>query len=81
MLIGVGVKAFDYYSTAGNNYAKPLLGIQVPIVVGIGGLIVGVVLMFAAWPFFPRFFQRRGGEAVDPAVLAGERRPVPVVPE
>jgi amino acid transporter len=81
MLIGVGVKAFDYYSTAGNNYAKPLLGIQVPIVVGIGGLIVGVILMFAAWPFFPQFFQRRAGEAVDPAVLAGERRPAPVVPE
>src|SRR5204863_2505530 len=27
MLFGVAVKAFDYYSTAGNNYSKPLFGI------------------------------------------------------
>ena len=53
----VGVKAYGYYSTAGNNYSKPLLGIQTPIFVGIGGLILGVVLMFASWPFFPEFFQ------------------------
>ncbi len=74
MLIGIGVKAFDYYSTAGNNYSKALLGIQTPILVGIGGLLVGVILMFASWPFFPQFFQRRGGEAADPAVLAGDVR-------
>jgi amino acid transporter len=72
MLLGVAIKAFDYYSTAGNNYSKPLAGIQTPIVVGIGGLIVGVVLMFASWPFFPGFFHRRWGEAADPEVLASD---------
>src|SRR5947209_2542571 len=72
MLFGIGVKAFDYYSTAGNNYSKPLAGIQTPIVVGIGGLIVGVILMLASWPLFPAFFRRRPGEAADPAVLAGD---------
>jgi hypothetical protein len=30
--------------------------------------------MFAAWPFFPEFFRRRGGEAVDPKVLAEDSR-------
>ena len=53
MMMGyVAIKAYGYYSTAGNNYSKPLAGIQTPILVGIGGLILGVVLMFASWPFF-----------------------------
>jgi amino acid transporter len=70
MLFGIAYKAYDYYSTAGNNYAKPLFGIQVPIVVGIGGLILGVILMFASWPFFTSFFHRRWGEAADSNMLA-----------
>jgi amino acid transporter len=69
-LFGIAVKAYSYYSTAGNNYAKPLLGIQVPIVVGIGGLILGVILMFASWPFYAKFFHRRWGETADPKLLA-----------
>lgn len=81
MMAYVAVKAYSYYNTAGNNYAKPLAGIQIPILVGIGGLIVGVVLMFAAWPFYPRFFARRWFEAADPEVLeadAAHGRPVAV---
>jgi amino acid transporter len=69
MMAYIGIKAFGYYNTAGNNYSHPLLGIQTPILVGVGGLIVGIVLMFAAWPFFPRFFRRRWLESADPAVL------------
>ena len=65
----VAIKAYSYYNTAGNNYSKPIDGIQTPIFVGIGGLILGVVLMFAAWPFFRGFFGRRGLEAADPAIL------------
>ena len=72
MMAYVAIKAYGYYSTAGNNYSKPLLGIQTPIVVGIGGLILGVVLMFAAWPFFPKFFGRRWLEAADPEVLVAD---------
>ena len=68
----VGVKAFSYYNTAGNNYSKALLGIQTPILVGIGGLILGVILMFASWPFFPEFFARRWFETADPAVLEAD---------
>jgi amino acid transporter len=74
MMAYVAVKAFSYYNTAGNNYSKPFLGIQTPIVVGIGGLILGVVLMFASWPFFTGFFSRKPFEAADPNVLAPARR-------
>jgi amino acid transporter len=72
MMAYIGVKAYSYYSTAGNNYSKPLIGIQTPILVGIGGLILGIVLMFASWPFFTGYFSRRWFEAVDPALLDEE---------
>jgi amino acid transporter len=72
MLFGIAVKAYTYYSTAGNNYSKPLAGIQTPIVVGIGGLILGLILMFASWPFFSEYFRRRWGEPADPAVLTAD---------
>ncbi len=68
----VAIKAFGYYNTAGNNYSKPLAGIETPIVIGVGGLILGVILMFASWPFFPEFFRRRGGEAADPDILVAD---------
>ena len=78
----VAVKAYSYYNTAGNNYSKPFLGIQVPIFVGIGGLILGVVLMFASWPFFSGYFSRRWWQAADPAVLEADaaHRAEPLVP-
>ncbi|MBV9802771.1 MAG: APC family permease [Solirubrobacterales bacterium] len=72
----VGVKAFGYYNTAGNNYSHALAGIQTPILVGVGGLILGVVLMFASWPFFRGYFSRTWWEAADPAVLEADVRHV-----
>jgi hypothetical protein len=72
MMAYAAIKAYAYYNTAGNNYSHPLLGIQTPILVGIGGLIVGIVLMFASWPFFPEFFGRRWFETADPTVLAAD---------
>jgi amino acid transporter len=68
----IGVRAYQYYNTAGNNYSHALLGIQTPILVGIGGLILGIVLMFASWPFFKGYFSRKPFEAVDPALLDAE---------
>jgi amino acid transporter len=78
----VGIKAFSYYNTAGNNYAKPILGIQVPIFVGVGGLILGVILMFASWPFFSGYFSRRWWQTADPAVLVADaaHEPEPLMP-
>jgi amino acid transporter len=72
MMAYIAIKAFTYYNTAGNNYSKPFLSIQTPIFVGIGGLILGIILMFASWPFFPKFFSRRWLEAADPEVLAAD---------
>jgi hypothetical protein len=69
MMAFVGVKAYSYYDTAGNNYSTPLGGIQTPILVGVGGLILGVVLMLACWPFLPDYFRRRP-EHANPEVLA-----------
>jgi amino acid transporter len=72
MMAYVAVKAYSYYSTAGNNYSKPLAGVETPIVVGIGGLILGIILMLASWPFFTEYFGRRWGESADPEVLAAD---------
>ena len=50
------------------------VGIQTPILVGVGGLILGIVLMFASWPFFRGYFSRSWLEAADPAVLEADAR-------
>jgi amino acid transporter len=77
----VAIKAYSYYNTAGNNYAKPILGIQVPIFVGVGGLILGIILMFASWPFFKGYFSRRWWESADPKVLEEDAGKTPWRPE
>jgi amino acid transporter len=63
MLAFVFVRAYIDYGTKGYdadfNYTPPLLGIEVPIIIGIGGLLFGIVLMlFAMGPSRP-FFRRR----------------------
>ncbi len=82
----IGIRAYQYYNTAGNNYSNPFLGIQVPIFVGVGGLVLGVILMFASWPFFRTFFSRRWFEAADPEVLVldaahSAQKPLPGEPD
>jgi amino acid transporter len=83
MMVYVAIKAYGYYNTAGNNYSKPIAGIETPIFVGIGGLVLGVILMFASWPFFPAFFRRKWFAAADPRVLEDDAtyKPTPVVPD
>ena len=51
------VKAAHDYSKAGANYSAPFLGVQVPIVIGIGGLLLGLVFMVAQWIFMPDVLQ------------------------
>ena len=46
-----------------------VLGVQLPIVIGIGGLLLGVVALIAQWIFMPEFFRRKP-EVVDASVLA-----------
>ncbi|MEA2394639.1 MAG: hypothetical protein QOJ82_2530 [Solirubrobacteraceae bacterium] len=56
-------RAYIDYGTKGYaddfNYTKPWHGIEVPIIIGIGGMLLGVVLMVFAWVAYPRFFRRR----------------------
>jgi amino acid transporter len=83
MMAYVAIKAYSYYNTAGNNYSKPVAGIETPIFVGIGGLILGIILMFASWPFFPAFFRRPWFGTADPRVLEDDAtyRAHPVAPD
>jgi amino acid transporter len=63
MLAFVFIRAYIDYGTKGYaqdyNYTPPWLGIEVPIIIGIGGLLLGIVLMVWAWIAYPRFFKRR----------------------
>ncbi len=59
LMAGIFVKAFHDYSQKGFNYSEPVAGIQVPIAIGIGSLLLGVVLMVLAWVTMPEFFKRK----------------------
>src|SRR3954465_5406838 len=72
MLAFVFVRAYIDYGTKGYdedfNYTPPLLGIEVPIIIGIGGLLLGVVLMLWAMGAHRAFFGRKL-EVADPRAL------------
>ncbi|MGB2711431.1 MAG: APC family permease [Conexibacter sp.] len=70
MLAYIFGKAFHDYSQEGFNYSPPFLGIEVPIVIGIGGLLLGVVAMlFAMVPYRDFFRQRPYIQAAEPGLL------------
>jgi amino acid transporter len=75
IMAGVFVKALVDYSKAGANYAKPIAGIEVPIAIGIGSLLLGVVLMFFAMVRYRDFFRRRP-EVSPPGLLEGRAAPL-----
>jgi amino acid transporter len=64
----VFVKSFITVNKAGYNYSPPLLGIQLPIVIGIGGLLLGLVFMVIQWIYMPDFFKRKL-QTANPAIL------------
>ena len=75
-------KAIDEYRQPDQSYSgNELFGIAVPVVLGVGLLILGVLLMLV-WRVTAgaRFFARRR-EVVDPDVAAGRRAGVAAVPE
>jgi amino acid transporter len=69
MLFGVFIKALIDYSDPAKTSTAGVAGIGAPVVIGVGGLLVGVVFMFIAWAKYRDFFRRRP-EVVDPEVLA-----------
>jgi amino acid transporter len=62
------VKDFITVGTPGYNLTPPIAGIQTPLVIGIGGLLLGFVFMVAQWIFMPDFFKRKL-QTADPAIL------------
>jgi amino acid transporter len=55
----VFVKAFIEESKSGYNYSNPLFGIQIPIVIGIGGLLLGIPLMLILSLKLRPYFRRK----------------------
>ena len=74
MLLGIFIKAFHDYSKSGANYAKPLLGIQIPILIGVGSLLLGVIVMVFAWAKYRDFFRRRPEAAIEGTLEAPVER-------
>ena len=70
MLFGVAGYAADYYGHAENVSSKPILGVTLPLWMGIGGMLVGVVLMLmlVSRPVFSEFFSRKT-EVVKPGLF------------
>jgi amino acid transporter len=75
-------KSIDEYRQVEQSYTgSEVFGIAVPVVLGLGLLLLGVALM-ALWRLsgHPAFFGRRA-ETVDPEVAAGRKVGVAAVPE
>jgi len=77
MLFGIGVKAAFYYGHAENVSSKPILGITLPLWMGIGGMVLGGIVMLASRPYFKEFFSRKT-ETAPPDLL--EQPPPTIVP-
>ncbi|HEY7396909.1 MAG TPA: APC family permease [Gaiellaceae bacterium] len=70
VMAAIFVKAFHDYSQPDAGYAKPLFGIQIPIVIGIGSLLLGIPLMILCAVKFREFFSRKPEVAPDGALDA-----------
>jgi amino acid transporter len=68
MLFGVFAKAMIFYGHEANVESPPILGITLPIWMGIGGLLLGLVLMLVSRFFFRQFFARKT-ETAPPGLL------------
>jgi amino acid transporter len=77
MLFGVGIRGAVYYGHKANVSSKPILGITLPLWIGIGGMVLGGVIMIASRPYFREFFSRKW-ETAPPGIL--DRPPAPVLP-
>jgi amino acid transporter len=63
MLFGVGIKAAFYYGESKNVESAPLhifgASVTLPLLMGIGGMILGGIIMIASRPFFRDYFARK----------------------
>ena len=63
----VFVRAYMNYSHSGAGASPPLLGVQIPIVIGIGAVLLGLALMIPSWAAY------RGGYSAAPEVAPRTR--------
>jgi amino acid transporter len=70
MLLGIFIKAYVDYNKVENTYAGKFLGFGVPVAIGVGLLVLGVVVMVIANFRYPDFFKRKR-ETADPGILEG----------
>jgi amino acid transporter len=77
LMFAVGVKGALYYGKAENVSSKPILGITLPLWMGIGGLILGAVLALLSRPVFKEYFSRKP-EIAPPGIL--DAPPLTTVP-
>ncbi len=70
LMAAIFVKAFHDYSQPDAGYAKPLFGIQIPIVIGIGSLLLGIPLMVLCSLKYREFFRRKPELAAEGALDA-----------
>ena len=77
ILWAIGVKAAFYYGHAENVASKPILGITLPLWMGIGGMVVGGILALVSRPVFREYFSRKP-ETAPPGLL--ERPPPTTLP-
>jgi amino acid transporter len=68
MFYGIGIYALTYYGHAANSEGKIYAGLTLPLWFGGIGMVVGIVLMLIARPYFRGFFSRRT-EAAPPGLL------------
>ena len=59
MLLGIFIKALHDFNQTGYNYSAPILGIQTPLWIGIGGILLGVIVMLFTIPSHRPFFRRK----------------------
>ena len=59
MLFGIGGYAAVYYGHAENVESKPILHITLPLWMGVGGMLLGVIIMIVSRPYFKEFFSRK----------------------
>ncbi|MGA8363099.1 MAG: APC family permease [Solirubrobacteraceae bacterium] len=76
MLFGIGIKAAIFYGHTENVTSPPILGITLPLWIGIGGMILGAVIMLISRPYFREFFARKT-ETAPPGLL---NQPPPTEP-
>jgi hypothetical protein len=75
-------RAIDEYSQTDQSYSgSKLFGVAVPVVLGLGLLLLGVILMLLWRAGGHSEFFGREPDTVDPEVAAGRRVGVAAVPE